>query len=255
MGQDNQKSNRSGRGWGKSKKKSNKKDNKTPKRKNLSDHIYHVGSAKQASDFVTVTNFIINYVRRTFNKGNGIATALEQEKELDLDSLAPTLKVSTEADPVIKAREERQFDKQFEVEYRSHNERKIKYEENRSAVAATLWNQCSSAMKAKVKLRPEYDQIKGDPIKLLQAIKQHALSYKSSQFCMKTICEALKGFINLKQRDDEDAANYLDRFKAASDVLLSHVGKSFHFPKLVEEHPDYLAQASILASSATATNK
>ena len=258
MGRDNRKNNRGGRGWGKSdnnKKKSTK--DKPSKRKNIGDYIYHIGSAKQASDYVTVTSYIINYIRRTLPKGEDIARALETEKELDLDSLAPVMKISTKTDAEEKAREERQFDKEFKILYNAHTKRRIAYEDNRSSVAATLWNQCSSAMKAKVKSRPEYDAIKGDPIKLLQAIRQHALSYESSQFRMKTICESLKSFVNLKQRDDEDATDYLDRFKAASDVLLSHVGKSFHFPKLVEEHPDYqiLAQASILASSATATNK
>ena len=75
MGRDNRKSNRGGRG--RSHKKNKNKDQKnTPKRKMLADHIYHVGSAKQASDYMTVTNFIINYMRRTFDKGNDIARAL-----------------------------------------------------------------------------------------------------------------------------------------------------------------------------------
>ena len=54
----------------------------------------------------------------------------------------------------------------------------------------------------------------------------------------------------------KDANDYLDRFKAALDVLLSHVGKNFRFPKLVEEHPDYKAQSTILnTKTATEANR
>ena len=38
-----------------------------------------------------------------------------------------------------KACEDRQFEKQFKVEYAAHNDRKVKYRENSSAAAATLW--------------------------------------------------------------------------------------------------------------------
>ena len=93
MGQDNGKNNRGRRGPS-HKKNKNKDQKNTPKRKTLADHIYHVGSAKQASDYVTVTNFIVNYVRRTFDKGDDIARALEDEATYDLDQFAPTLQVS-----------------------------------------------------------------------------------------------------------------------------------------------------------------
>ena len=208
MGRDNNnRRNRGGRGnkYNSKKKKSNKDSSKSStstKRKTLADHIFYVGSAKQASDFVTVNNYIINHIRRTFDKGNDIATALEEEKEIDLSKYAPQLKVSTEQDSAKKAIQDKQFEKQFEIEYITYNERKVKYEENRSAAAATLWNQCASSMKTKLQSRPDYDEIKGDPVKLLLAIKQHTLSYESTQFRMKTICDSMKSWINTKQRED-----------------------------------------------------
>ena len=95
-------------------------------------------------------------------------------------------------------------------------------------------------MKTKIQVRTDYESdIKGNPIKLLLAIKQHALSYESSQYCMKTICDALKSLINLRQKEDEDSTEYLERYKAAMGVFLSHVDKGYCFPKLVEEIPEY----------------
>ena len=98
MGRDNRKNNRGGRGHSHKKNKNKDKDQKTTKRKTLADHIYYVGSAKQASDYVTVTNFIVNHVRRTFDKGDDIARALEDEVTYDLDQFAPTLRTSTKTE-------------------------------------------------------------------------------------------------------------------------------------------------------------
>ena len=113
MGRDNRKNNCGGRGPAHNKNK-NKDQKNTPKRKTLADHIYHVGSAKQASDYVTVTNCIVSYVRRTFDKGNDITRALEDEATYDLDQFAPTLRTSTkteatETEKAEKARENRQI--------------------------------------------------------------------------------------------------------------------------------------------------
>ena len=38
----------------------------------------------------------------------------------------------------------------------------------------------------------------------------------------------------------------IDRFKAARDVLLSHVGKNFHFPRLAEDTTDYADQCATI---------
>ena len=254
MGRDNsKKSSSSGRGnrWNNKKKKGGRDQKKTAtsKKKTLADHIYYVGSAKQASDYVTVTNYIINHIRRTFEKGNDIATALEDQKEFDLTQFEPQLRFSTKdaiKEKEAKEREDKQFEKQFEIEFQTYNDRKVKYQENRSAAAATLWNQCASSMRSKLQSRTDYDKIKGDPVELLKAIKQHALSYESNQYQMKTICEATKTFINTRQREDEDSVEHLEQFKAALQVFLSHVGKDFCFPKIVKGDDKYADYKKVL---------
>ena len=80
-----------------------------------------MGSAKQASDYVTVMSYLINYIRRTYTKGEDIANALEMLEEIDFQPLAPVLKASTNSDPTILARENRQFDKEFKVECAEYN--------------------------------------------------------------------------------------------------------------------------------------
>ena len=50
---------------------------------------------------------------------------------------------------------------------------------------------------------------------------------------------ALKTMVNLKQNHDESLTDYLKRSKAASEVLFSHAGKRFCFPKLVQQDKSY----------------
>ena len=92
-------------------------------------------------------------------------------------------------------------------------------------------------MKSKLQARPEFVTIEKNPITLLVAIKQHALSYESTQYRMKTILEAIRNYVNLKQKEDESHLEYLKRSKAAEDVFYSHVGSDFHFPKLMSLSP------------------
>ena len=52
-------------------------------RKSLSDHVYNIGSRKQANDYVTVTKYLINVIRKTNTYGEDIGKALEMGKEID----------------------------------------------------------------------------------------------------------------------------------------------------------------------------
>ena len=215
--------------------------------------MYHTGNAKQASEFVTTSSYLINYIQRTYDKGADIAQALEDEKEFDFAPVAPKLKtepvrarISQDTDATYAAavanaeKANKQYEKQFEIEYLAHHERTTKYQENKSKAAALLWNQCTNTMRAKIASRTDYEtKIKGDPIELKKAIKEHALNYESTQYRMKTIVDAMRNLVNLRQREDETTIDYTKRFKAAWDVFLSHVGKEIFFPRVVEGNKDY----------------
>ena len=111
-------------------------------------------------------------------------------------------------------------------------------------------------MRSKVLSRPEYStEIEGNPIKLLEAIKQHARSYESTQYRMRTICDAMKSLINLKQKEDENPIDYLKRFKVARDVFYSHVGKKYAFPRVVESHANYQSLKDVIDDASAPKEK
>ena len=67
-----------GRGRGNyfKKKSPSSSSSKTKAKKTLTDHVFYVGTATQASDFVTVKLYLTNYVRRTYEVGDDVATTV-----------------------------------------------------------------------------------------------------------------------------------------------------------------------------------
>jgi len=47
------------------------------RKKTIEEYYFYVGSSKQASDYETTSEYIINYIKKTFNRGNDVAKALK----------------------------------------------------------------------------------------------------------------------------------------------------------------------------------
>ena len=72
--------------------------------------------------------------------------------------------------------------------------------------------------------------MKGDPIELLMAIKQHACSYQEHCFEMSIIVNTMKTLMNLRQKKNESLQDYTGQFKAINDVFVLHIDG----PSLIE---------------------
>jgi hypothetical protein len=112
-------------------------------KKGLSDYVYYLGSARQASDYEKTTDYQINHVRKTFSFRNNIGMALENLEEYDMLLHHPTLQVSTLTDAAAKAAEDKQFEIEFKAEYDGYMKCKQELETNMSTAHAVLWEQCA----------------------------------------------------------------------------------------------------------------
>ena len=63
------------------------------------------------------------------------------------------------------------------------------------------------------------------------------MNCEASECAHKTVLDALRNFVNLKQAREESITDYSARYKAAKDVLWSHIGKDFL--NLMRAAPDY----------------
>ena len=167
---------RGGRGHGAQRPKTaGKKTDSTStekKKKTLADNIYYLGSAKQASDYVKVTNFITDHIKATFEYGRIIAEELKTEEPYDIAATEPKLQQPSGDKPSALDIEE------AKIKYRSECDRWVvtrdKYKLNREKAAALLWKQCSSGMQHAIKGMDGFaTKIEHDPSEMKKAIRKH----------------------------------------------------------------------------------
>ena len=240
-----------GRSSGRSRRfQSNKKPEVKNKKKSLSDYSYYLGSSSQASDYETTTDYIINYIKKTYSDGKDIADALTKLVPPDTNLWKPSLQVSliTGTDPQEVARrdvENRQYEIEFKQELSRYSSWKQQYEENLLKAYALIRERCTEAMKIKIESRHDFESnILDNPIELLQAVKQHSLNYQEYRYNMSILSDSFKNLLTTKQKEGENLAAYARRFKTASEILESHLGGELILPLAVKQHPSFNQQLS-----------
>ena len=198
---------RGGRGRYKSNSYNSNNSSKPKVKTGLKDYMHHVGSAQQASECITVTNYLINHIRKEFDKGGDIARALEKLEDIIIEP--PVIENMTKLD--AKA-----FERLSQAMCERHAIRLEQCQDNKDKACALIWGQCDKAMRSKMQSRKDYElAVKDDPIELLKAVKQHALAFQDTKYELATIVDCMKALINMKQKDDEALLDFKKRFKTA----------------------------------------
>ena len=166
-----------------------------------------------ANEFETTTNFIINHIRRTYNKGKDIADVLEKEAMPNFKAVKPRLQKSTADKPEDWDLEDEEFKMEYKIDMEEHKKRIKVFEENFDKAFGLLWEQCSKTIKSRVESRTNFgSSIKGNPILLIQAIREFSLSFQSNKFEMAIVHDAIKNFVHMKQKQNESLLDYITRF-------------------------------------------
>jgi hypothetical protein len=149
-----------------------------PSKKSITDWNYYIGSAKQASEFEAITEFLLNYIREQFEFGNDIAKAIDDQEPVDTKIWRPSLQKSQSEDPETKKNENEEFRMEFQAALQTYQKRQSLYESNTIKAYALFWGRCTKGMRNKIEARTDYGtKIKNNPIELVKAIKEHSLSY------------------------------------------------------------------------------
>ena len=115
-----------------------------------------------------LTEYLINYVKKTFEYGNDIGAALKDLKEPGSGLWKPNAQVSAATDDRSKAAENRQHEIEFKADHDACRARVLAFENNKTKACALLWERRSKGMKNKVESRADFDsKIKNDPLELL----------------------------------------------------------------------------------------
>ena len=160
---------------------SNNKSSKPVKTK-LEDHVFHLGTARQASDYETNVKFILNHIQEEFGKyGNDIVKALKDLKYEIVENWEPdhTKYIATNEDEEARKRAQHVLDIKLKNAIGEYFERKHAYSSNKFKAYALIWKRCSPQMQSQLESRDNYSTtIENDPVELPKAIKQHALNYR-----------------------------------------------------------------------------
>ena len=109
------------------------------------------------------------------------------------------------------------------------------YENNKIKAYALLWEGCAKGMQQKILARTNYtSEIKNNPIKLKQAIRNHALNYHENRYKMSIILDSMRALLGTRQKENKLLVDYTRRFKTARDVFESHLDGPIILKKYVE---------------------
>jgi len=158
--------------------------------------------------------FLVNYIKRTYDRENDITEALRTMDLPNINMWKPSLRVSLISDDDEEKRENRQFELNYKAEFDEYMKQKRAFEENCYKSYAEIWARCNMAMKSKIESRKDYEsEVYNKPVKLLEAIKKHALNYEENRYEMSIILNAVTAFVNCKQKEKEALQEYTKRFK------------------------------------------
>lgn len=150
-------------------------------------------------------------------------------------------------------RENRQFEFDYKAEYDEYMKRKRDFEENKYKAYAELWARCSKTMQAKIEARTNYEsKTYNGPIELTKAIKGHALNHEELRYEMAIIFDALKAFVNYREKEKESLREYTKRFKVVREALQSHLAGTTILKKFIGNQDDYDANDTDKLISQTA---
>ena len=71
-------------------------------------YIFYIGSSRQSADYTTTSQYLINNVKKIYQRGNNISEALRLLKRPDTTDQEPTLAVSSSADTAVKERKDKE---------------------------------------------------------------------------------------------------------------------------------------------------
>ena len=179
----------------------------------------------QLATYAMVKEAIIQHIQKTFIDGNDVARCTKRGEIIDIDSEAPVRGISTRADQVQAALEQKGLDILFQEELRRFLDRKDNLRKGLTKAYALIFsNYCTKGMQNRIEEHPEFDEIEDDPMKLLEAIKTSMHDPVRAQYPLISMTEALSRFINVRQLENELLTDYLKRFKQLRDVCKSHMG-------------------------------
>jgi hypothetical protein len=205
-----------------------------------------IGRDKQTVTYDTVKEHIMQYVEKTYMKGQDVAVSLRDLTIKDLSSLRPSRGDATATDPVAKVNKQAGMDIRYQAKLKSYLDRKDTLEQNLTKAYDLIFSKyCNKTMQNRIEEHPDYENtIQDDPIELLEKFKVLMHDPIRAKYPFASLTEALIKLMNIKQLEYEGLLDYVKRFKQFRDITKSHVGTDI-LDTFVQNTRDYQDEQDI----------
>ena len=100
---------------------------------------------------------------------------------------------------------------------------------------AFLFGQCATGLQHRIEAKAKYEyKIKGNPIKLLEMIKENSLSFDDKKKADIVVIDAIMNLMTTRQKGNEDVTEYTKHFKMARDLCKEKYRGIFIIPTLTQ---------------------
>jgi hypothetical protein len=156
-----------------------------------------------------------------------VARLIEAEARINIQR--PIMKVSTNIDAIVRAREDAKFAIEFKDDIRRYKDRMQYLNEGLIQAYGMIWSEyMTKEMISRIENLPTYHTvIKDDVILLLKNIKAITHEAARAQCPIITMTDALTKFLTFKQVDGLTLAEYMTSFKEYRDIVKSQMGDRF----------------------------
>ena len=115
---------------------------------------------------------MIEYVQRTYKYGQDVAISLREMELIDMNEKRPTMYSSESTDPDERQLENEGLKINYQAEVTRFIERRDLLEQNMFKTYSLIMSTyCTSLMRSRIESHAEFDDLKDDPIRLLQVIQ------------------------------------------------------------------------------------
>ena len=213
--------------------------------------VYYIGSAKQADNYNTTTEDIMEYFLRKYTHGLDLVQTLKALKMKDFGSEMPVLSVPSGVSDEQKA----VLTDVYKEETKYFVKRKKMLNTNIVMACGVIWGQCTKSLRTKLEARKEWNvgdakyQIKYNAINLLKAIKQITHNYQDNKYAMESIYYSLRTIFTMKQNENENLTEFTKRFNNTFDIIETQHGE-LSLSAYLANRSDYKAATTKAAKTA-----
>ena len=222
----------------------NKPNNKKQKSIELKFNVHGYGKEKQTCSYAKVLEKICLRLQQNLTSGgSNIVESIRKNKICR--PAAPERKESQEIDSAKKAFDQQTLDKEYDARLKNYIRMDMDFDENWKKAFAYIYESfCTKEMQIAIKELPNYEkEIQNQPLKLLEEVKALMHTPIRARYPFMSLTENLASLINMKQNENEQLVDYLERFEQDKMIIKSQLGKNL-LDNFIQNYPDYDKKSS-----------